>query len=208
MRASDSHRMLFIHVQKTGGSTIDAMLDREIPDTRSVGKTRHAPLGKILQLESGLRDYWIFGFVRNPWARMVSWWAMIRDVLSRAENGDPECLQRIEVNPVFWKPASGYAGFDDFLEQGPKDLARFGRPQVEFLQEPQGGRRADFIGRLETFDADIAAVRTRLGLPSLESVPHDNATAHDEYREYYSNASRDLVGQIFAKDVSAFGYRF
>ena len=36
MRVSDSRRVLFVHVPKTGGSTIDHLFDEEIDDARRV----------------------------------------------------------------------------------------------------------------------------------------------------------------------------
>ena len=78
MLISDSHRFLFVHVQKTGGSTIDNGLTAALGDVRRIpAANRHAPLDRLLQLEPGLADYWTAGFVRNPWARMLSWWRMM-----------------------------------------------------------------------------------------------------------------------------------
>ncbi|MCW2764696.1 MAG: Sulfotransferase family protein, partial [Nocardioides sp.] len=47
-------------------------------EVRHVAK-RHSPLELILAREPELTQYWIFGFVRNPWDRMVSWWSMIEN---------------------------------------------------------------------------------------------------------------------------------
>ena len=79
MVISDSARLLFVHVQKTGGSTIHNRLTEVLPDARQVkGVDRHATLGQILRAEPELSAYWTFGIVRNPWARLYSWWAMIK----------------------------------------------------------------------------------------------------------------------------------
>ena len=207
MRVSDSRQMLFIHVQKTGGSSIDVMIDREISDALSVkGVIRHATLGMVLKSEPGLASYWTFGFVRTPWARMASWWAMSRDVLDRAAAGDPDAIKRIKANPVYWDPVSTYGDFGEFVEQGSQVLPRLRRPQIDFLQTTT--RRADFIGRQETFALDVAAVRARLGFRRRGKVPRDNVTPHAHYREFYSDATRDRVGELFAADVKVFGYEF
>lgn len=206
MRISDARRLLFIHVEKTGGSTIDAMMDREVPDVRSIEVARHAPLQRILEVEPALTDYWICGFVRNPWDRMVSWWAMVTDVLAGAEAGDPECLHRMEINPTFWDPVSQYDDFETFLARGTKEVRRLRRPQVDYVRT--NGRRADFIGRMEQYAAGVAAIRSRLGLPPLAELPRDNASTRGDYRDYYTPATKAFVGKVFAKDVEAFGYTF
>lgn len=207
MRVSDSHKMLFIHVQKTGGTTIDSMLDREIKDVRSLkGVIRHASLEMVLTKQPDLTTYWTFGFVRNPWARMASWWAMSRDVLDRAEAGDTKAITRIKANPRYWKPVGSYASFDEYVTQGPRDLNRLRRPQIDFLRTDS--RWADFIGRQETFTQDLAAVRARLGLRVKRRVRSVNITPHSHYREFYSNETRDHVGELFAEDVKFFNYTF
>lgn len=207
MRVSDSRKMLFIHVQKTGGTSVDSMLDRELSDSRQLkGVIRHATLKMVLSAEPGLVDYWTFGFVRNPWARMASWWAMSRSVLDRAAAGDPAAIKRISKNPVYWEPVSTYRTFDEFVEQGGRELPRLRRQQIDFLQTDN--RIADFIGRQETFDLDLAAVRARLGLKARRRAPKENATPHAHYRDFYSDASRELVAHMFERDITLFNYDF
>ena len=85
MLISDSRRALFVHVPKTGGVSVGVTFARCCPDARSKAPDvspplgRHAPLTRILRAEPQTIDYWSFAFVRNPWARMVSWWSMISD---------------------------------------------------------------------------------------------------------------------------------
>ena len=40
------------------------------------------------------------------------------------------------------------------------------------------------------------------------AVPHRNRSPHGSYRDYYSAAARDKVGEVYAADVEAFGYTF
>jgi hypothetical protein len=70
------------------------------------------------------------------------------------------------------------------------------------------GGTVDFIGRLETFARDVAVVRERLGLPPTEDVPHLNRSRRGSYRDYYNDATRKRVAEVFAKDIDAFGYTF
>ena len=56
MMISDSRRLLFVHVQKTGGSTIDNGLTAALGDVRRIAAAqRHAPLARLLELEPGPR---------------------------------------------------------------------------------------------------------------------------------------------------------
>ena len=78
MRIVDSERVLFVHVPKTGGMTIQNVLESSGLEVRTHSGSRHHTLRTILLEEPALRDYWTFGLVRNPWERMLSWWTMIQ----------------------------------------------------------------------------------------------------------------------------------
>lgn len=209
MRVSPSHRVLFVHVPKTGGSTIDAMFDNEIADARKVdGCSRHATLRRLIKAEPIVAGYWTFGFVRNPWARMVSWWSMVSMVFERAEAGVPQAQERINKNPGAWLPEGEYAkDFDRFVLEGTRKIKKVGRPQVATLSR-RDGSLADFIGRVESFDEDYHAVRKRLGLAEVPLAPRRNTSPHGDYRDYYSPQTRQHVAEVFAADIDRFGYRF
>lgn len=203
MLISDHHRMLFVHVQKTGGVSIDRMLRAHIDDLRAVS-ARHATLGRILKAEPELHAYWTFGFVRNPWTRMVSWWSMIEkwNKFSGPRSGKDHGEKA--MNP-FWVAADSYHDFEEFVMRGPDEHRRLRMPQIDYLTAKH--RRVDFIGRTETFNADIRAVLARFDLPLIEPEQH-NVSKHGGHQSYYTDATRERIGDIFAKDVELFGYEF
>lgn len=208
MRVSDSHRVLFVHVPKSGGSSIDQIFDTEVPDARRIPeRQRHAPYGRLLKAEPELADYWSFGFVRNPWARLVSWWTMVAGVFARAEAGNPRAQERLRRHPEAWVAEGEYRhDFDRFVLEGTVVLPKLARPQIKTLSA--GSRSVDFIGRLESFDEDVVVVRERLGLPTVESAPHTNKSRHGHYREYYNDTTRAHVAAVYAADIEHFGYTF
>lgn len=208
MRVSDSRRVLFVHVPKTGGSSIDRIFDDEVPDARKVpGRQRHAPYNRLLKAEPGLADYWSFGFVRNPWARLVSWWLMVGRTFAKAEAGHVPSQEKIRRFPDVWLTEGEYRhDFERFVLEGTIALKKVGRPQLVTLSA--GDRQVDFIGRLESFDQDVAVVRERLGLAPVDAAPHVNRTRHGDYREFYTDETREHVAEVFAVDIEAFGYTF
>jgi len=198
---SDSHRMLFVHVQKTGGVTMTNLIKSQVDDVRSVQR-RHAPLGKILEKEPGLADYWTFGFVRNPWDRMVSWWSMVSNWRAWSDRRGLDVEDK--WNP-FWRTTSGYDDFEEFVLRGTEDFPRLRRPQIDYLVA--GDRRADYIGRTETLAQDSAHALEHFGL-STAGLGHDNKGKRTGYRDYYTAASRSRIAEVFARDVDEFGYEF
>ena len=208
MRVSDSARVLFVHVQKTGGSTLDHMLDHEVPDVRKVGKTRHTTYRNILKLEPELEDYWAFGFVRNPWARMVSWFTMIEAVFNNLDEGKPRTVRKFQQYGHIWEHYEPYRhDFDTFVLEGAESVKKVRRNQIDMLRTPDG-KQVDFIGRTENFVPDLNVVREKLGLAPMEQVPRKNATSKAHYSTYYNAQTRDKVAELYARDIEEFGYTF
>lgn len=216
MLISDARRMLFVHVPKTGGMSIEDVFKQGCPDARkkrpeqeSIG--RHITYGQILEREPQAVDYWSFGFVRNPWARMVSWWSMI-DKWNHAygpASGKPQVrVGKMRDGNEMWRTVAAYeGGFDEFVMRGVHELPRIGIPQITYLRAPDHGREVDFVGRTEQLAADLAVVQRRLGLP-VDEVPHHNQSGHGSYRDFYTPTTRDKVAEVYAEDISLFGYEF
>ncbi len=209
MIVSDASRVLFVHVQKTGGLTVQAMVTAALPDAgpvRGLAGGRHAGLGAALRARPELADYFVFGFVRNPWARMYSWYSMVQRRRDTAAAGNEHVAVRMERNNFWAKASRDYPDFETFVMQGPMAIRRLRTPQLRYLRAR--GHRADFIGRTETLEADMVTVFARLGLAAPESTPHKNTGPPTDYRQHYAPAMRDQVAEIFAEDIEAFGYGF
>ena len=216
MLISDSRRALFVHVPKTGGVSVGVTFRRCCDDARSKAPDvtpplgRHAPYERILRAEPQTLDYWSFAFVRNPWARMVSWWSMISDWDREwgPSSGKPQGAEaeRMRGNDV-WRAAAAYDGFEEFVLRGTDELPRVGRPQVDYLRSPTFEREVDFVGRTETFAEDLVEVERRLG-GTPTPTPHRNKSPHSIYRDYFSDVARDKVAAVYAADLEAFDYTF
>ena len=202
MVISDAHQLLFVHVQKTGGSTIDNRFAEVFPDARQVpGLDRHATLTQILEGEPGLSAYWTVGFVRNPWARMLSWFRMVERFKERADKGRRGADAFMKKNQFIKGVAEACPDFETFVMKGPDQWARLRTPQVRYLTSKT--RRADFIGRQETLEADLRAIFARLELPwePLQSVNVDKR--RPDYHELYTDPMRRRIGRLAHKQEVA-----
>ena len=65
--------------------------------------------------------------------------------------------------------------------------------------------RADFVGRLETFDRDFAEVCERIGAPAVPTTPR-NQTAPGGRDRRVSGELAELVARMYARDYQVFGY--
>ncbi len=213
MIASDSARVLFVHVQKTGGSSVDLVLRELLPDcypVQGLRGGRHATWSAAALARPELGDYFTFGFVRNPWARMYSWYLMVERrgrAAQRSEN--LRAARAVARNPFYRGVLEHLPTFESFVLEGPERFRRLRLPQLAYLE--QRDRAADHVGRTEHFAHDLAEVLDRLGLGPYEPVPHANATPRatpTAYREAYTAEMREIVGRNFARDIEAFGYDF
>lgn len=206
MIISDSRRLVFVHVQKTGGTTIDRTLLGLLPDARRIKSLqKHAPLHRILRVEPELSDYWCVGFVRNPWARMYSWFKMLERYRAGAAAGRPGTVRTLQKNQFAAAAVRELVDFETFVMQGPELFPRLRTPQVRYLRH---GRVADFIGRQETLALDMTAVCARLELPRVDLPRLNFDRRPTDYREMYTPQMRDQVASVFEADITAFGYRF
>jgi hypothetical protein len=132
---------------------------------------------------------------------------MIQDAKTNAEAGNEGAVERLRTNRFMRVVAASYESFDEFVLRGPDDLPRLRTPQVRYLTTPQ--RRADFIGRTERLVADVATVFEHLGLPPIDEVPRANAsTPRGPYQDFFTDATRRRVADVYAEDITAFGYTF
>jgi hypothetical protein len=74
---SDNHKLVFVHIQKSGGVTVQELLQKNFPDLRTI-VARHAFASRGMQELDEWDEYFKFAVVKNPWDRLVSWYTMIR----------------------------------------------------------------------------------------------------------------------------------
>lgn len=192
---SHRHRCIFVKVPKTAGTSIARALAVE-----HVGK----PHRDIVQIRDAIAHspacaaypgcfdtYFKFGFVRNPWDRVVS-------LFFRKERGR-------ELGPAGWDEFIGWIenASDTCIHPTPH------RNQIDWFLDERGAVAVDFIGRFETLAADFSTICGRLGIPA-PPLPHEkrNTPGRKHYAEYYTPTQRDTIGEKFRIDIEHFGYTF
>lgn len=207
MLRSQQRRLIFVHNQKAAGSSIGAYLRRHASDLR-VELADHALAVDGIDLlgRTEWDRYYSFGFVRNPWARLVSWHRMVIE-RPDARRNDPWW---------FYVRAVG-ASFDDFVLRCVDEVNenRDGfvyrrsavRSQLDYFSDANGREVVNFIGRFERLERDFREVCRTLGLPQ-EPLPRINVTGTTDYRTFYNDRTRAAVAERFARDIARFGYTF
>lgn len=206
-------RFIFVHVQKTAGTSMERLLLQRFPDTvQWLGRHVHASAG-VEALGADLwRDYFSFGFVRNPWERLVSWYAMIDG--QRRRLPWHKRWRRAPFDLGIWNQVARKARrFEDFVARCTEICHDQGYPmsfafnQLDYLADRDGRLLVDFVGRYENLQKDSARIFARLGLDGA-TLPHENRWPHRPYSACYDAATRQLLAERFRRDIAVFGYRF
>ena len=226
MLVSHSHKLIFVHIQKTGGQTISRLLKKNVPDISRFRRKHEFAVHAMEELE-GWNEYFKFAFVRNPWDRLVSWYSMVSTadaaethqiLLNRKEKRRLERARRMKQTGdrlLLWRyVVDNSSTFEEFvknctgeIEVKPGVFYSFAYNQLDYVSDGDGNLLVDFVGRFENFQNDLLEVSNRLGI-ELKSVPHDNRSAHIHYSSYYTPETRMIVGERFKRDIEYFGYEF
>jgi len=217
MLISLKYEFLFVHIAKTGGTSVRAALAPllwrdplrwlQYACNRVSGLTghklgvklpRHAKAVAALEMLPGdvFRSLYKFAFVRNPWDLQVSSYHHI-------QRERPHLL-------------AGITSFDDFLAwklEGERAyhyiLDASTEPQWDSLIDLRGRCIVDFIGRYERLADDYQQACQNIGLPKIPALPHRRQTdRRRDYRRYYTDRSAELIAKHFAADIERFGYQF
>ena len=216
MLLSRRYQFLFVHIAKTGGTSVRDALQRYrwrdpyyLPQwiaSKMSGITAHS-LGiklprhcKAITAQEMLpqevfEGLFKFAFVRNPWDLQVSSYHHIK-------RERPHLLDKDESFAAFLKrkldPDRGWQYHIDTSIT----------PQSHYLIDLTGKRIVDFVGRYESLQSDFDTCCDRIGIPR-QSLPHQRrAEDRSAYRNYYDARTRDLVATHFATDIEAFGYDY
>lgn len=216
MLLSYRHQFLFVHIAKTGGTSVRAALApllwrdpvfwltipcrrlSHLTGHRSVTKfPRHAKVvaAKEMLPQEIFERLYKFAFVRNPWDLQVSSYHHIR-------RERPHLIAHVKDFPGFIRfkldPARPYQyHLDTSIEL-----------QSDYLKDLSGRIVVDFIGRYERLQEDFDQVCERIGI-AKKLLPHKRqAKDRDDYRKYYDDATAELVARHFKPDIEALGYAF
>ncbi len=218
MLISYKYNFIFVHIAKTGGTSIRSALTplllkdpfriiqyffnriSAITNHKAGVKfPRHAKI--IAAYEILPRDVFNkmfkFAFVRNPWDLQVSSYHHVK-------RERPHLLKNIN-------------SFEDFLkfkleEDRPYHyiLDASKEPQWFSLIDLSGNCLMDFVGRFENLEQDFQKVLSMLGINKKITLPHKrkSQTREKDYRRYYNERSYELIEKHFKEDIEHFGYTF
>jgi hypothetical protein len=198
-----SRRLIFVHIQKTGGNAICTALGQPVNPPE-----KHFTAVQLRRLygDDVWNAYFKFSIVRNPWDRLVSWWSMIDDRRPEFERG-------AQLNRFHTFILENARTFDEFVYNcGSEVVDRDGtksiyKNQLDYILDENGKAMLDHVGRFEDLGEEFRRILATNDLPAV-ALPHENASKHKHYSMYYTNGTKEYVAERYAKDIRFFGYRF
>lgn len=191
----NNKKVLFIHIPKTGGGSIDTVLSKySVNEPRIVG---HPNLEQCLKV---VNPHYIFTVVRNPWDWRSSWYYYLKSgksghnyELNSVKNMTfKEHLSWINNEPIENFSNSTYNGIDTKL---------FIAPQHGYINDTVK------VLRLENLKSDFENYMSELGLDITFDV-HFRKSGNNDYKNEYDEESIKIVNSIWGDDISKFNYKF
>jgi hypothetical protein len=208
MMMSYSKRFVFIHIDKTAGTSVkDALYKYCWYPHESIWNTFLKRMGIRYYSEEfydHIRAYELqrylsplvyqrmfkFAFTRNPWDWMLSSYTYFL----KNRNMHPHTYYQENIN-----------SFRDFI------LWQVNTPMVyhtqsEYITDKHGKLIVDFAGKFERLNEDFQHICRQIGIE--EKLPHLNLSKQSGYQHEYDAACKDLVYKHYRQDIEMFGYEF
>ncbi|GAA0871231.1 sulfotransferase family 2 domain-containing protein [Gangjinia marincola] len=193
--ALDYYKCIFVHIPKNAGLSVCYTLFGN-----TGGSHRKLQHYQDIFPKTTFERYFKFAFVRNPWDRLVSTYFFLK------EGG-------ITKKDALWarQHLGKFNDFESFVkgwltEENISRSLHFQHQHV-FLTKKNGQPGMDFIGRLENIDEDFSTIAKRLGIERTLRKRNTSSRKKD-YHSYYTQETKAIVAQIYAKDISMFNYTF
>lgn len=204
MYISNTKQFIFIHIPKNAGTTIKKILLPYIDEhtysiigelVKKTGPSYPSHEKFSLSKKNQYKNYFTFAFVRNPWARHLSYYSF-------------------KTRTKEWFPKL-FPTFESYIKSLTKKVVRkeeieWRDNQSSWIYDDKDNLLVDFVGKLENLQDDLKTVFDKLSLqfPSSSEFPHMKNSRIDDYRKYYTDEMREIVCKHNQRDIRLLNYEF
>ncbi len=209
-------KLLFVHIAKTGGTSIRRMLNKATPkieyDCIHNGKLIRHQNNKIVRQAIGGRmasddyDYTAF-FVRNPYARLLSCYKYfygggLNQFNDKTFQGDKDTQELIKKQfPKFQDCCHNLKEFCEIITHA--------RPMTECIESScslPSNQKAIIQGRFESYNESVINLFSHLGttIQTDDILKINLSSQNDQFK--YDAAMKEEVYQFYKNDFDHFNY--
>ncbi|MDJ0510507.1 MAG: sulfotransferase family 2 domain-containing protein [Crocosphaera sp.] len=217
MILSNSNKFIFIHIPKTGGTSLQKALSKydslnhsllfraikkitglEIYATTYMGELRkindtkaksHGHIKDLQRLipEQMYKEYFKFAVARNPWSWLLSMYKFTKQWPGHLQHDTVINLSFEEY--VNWQ-----------IDQGKMPS------QSRLIIDKNGEFALNYLARLETINQDWEVICKKIGV--VADLRRENVSSNRDYRKDYNEKTASLVAEFLKEDIENFGYNF
>ncbi len=188
LRKGKYNNFIFIHINKTGGTSI----------AKAIGlpTIRHLPVKKVIDIvgQKEFEEAFKFTAIRNPWDKVVSQYKYRVNTNQTAMKSNPISFKNWVVKT--------YGEQDEYYLDKPKMFAA----QSDWLKDYNNQLPNFEIIRFESLHADFQKIAKQIGVKS--KLRHLNATQKDVYTDYYDEKTKSIIEDWYKEDIERFGYKY
>lgn len=204
MPVSDSLNLIFVHIPKNAGTTIDNTFFGE-----ERGKfSGHHKWGTYKTKVSDKWDnYTTFSIVRNPWDRVVSSYVYARKDESYWHSAiNPEQSRmgkHFDYDTLKDKSFSEAVEMIDDLEH------QSWGSQYPYICDDEKNTKVDYVLRMENLNSELENMFSEEGVEVKYNMKKENVTREEkDYREWYNGETKKKVKNYYKTDIELFDYSF
>jgi len=180
---------IFIHINKTGGSSIEKALILPFEHKTALEK-----------IEEIGRKNWdrrlSFCVVRNPWDKVVSHYHY------RVQTNQTNMSDKPIVFKEWVKRTYGIQ--DPQYYDNPKMFM----PQLNWISDESGKILIDEVIYFENLAIEFNVLLKSHRIKNMKNLPHVKRSGRKNYRNYYDEETIEIVEKWFIQDIKRFGYQF
>ena len=217
MPISHQFKLIFIHVPKTGGSSVVRAIT-EGSNAKRAGDCMDY-WGKIKKGKFNMKGLHKVFEVEWPYARRVSLFHHL-PAYQLMKLIDNDIWDNYYKFAVIRNPFDRYVSFYEYyrgtggrLRTGEKSFEEwfwtedFFPAQWPYVYNPAGGLLVDKIIRFEDISSEFKKVCEDLKIP-FNVMPHEKKSERKSYQEYFTRDMRICAEKLVRRDLELFGYKF
>jgi hypothetical protein len=221
-------RLLFVHLYKNAGSSIEYALSQCYSNDLSLRPpliTRSAFLNRLIHKHILLRSGHIAMPIRERGLRRLAALEALNKHLPLTAFEENINLDNVYSFAVVRNPWSWQVSIYNYARKTPSHY-QYGQPQYQsfdafirwrctsevrlqsrFLSNHAGECGVSRVLRYEHLEDDWASLRSSCNW-RLPDLPHVNKSTYDDYRSYYCDETVQMVAKVFRADLNEYGYAF
>lgn len=210
----------FRNIPRTGTTSFKFWVRENIRVKEILNDDAHSNMLKHLTLDE-IKERWpnygtTFGFVRNPYDRLVSIFHFVgqdakKRIMKRRNHVELDILRNIPIEVDLKILFQYQKGFDNWIKNTRQDsdifmLQLLNNKNTETQMHFFNHVVPDIVVHLENYSAEFTQIQDLL---NCNAPPiHTNSSVHKEYRNYFTDETRAIATKWLEEDLDTFKYTF